>query len=229
MNKEEADFQVSEELTSYNTHPLNSATNLAALPDRSIWRAFKKGEEKALTYIYEQYADKMYNYGCQLCQNQALVRDCIQELFVELISKKTNLGDTDHIKFYLFKSLRRKILRTLKRENLYVSDLDASQHSGFQILEDSSIKFIHQEFQEHQKTIIARECNELPYKQREALLLYFYEGMSYQQIAQTMGMTRTKSARALIYRALDSLSARLRRYKEFLYPLWPALLFYSFF
>lgn len=189
--------------------------------DAAIWREFRNGNEEALVYIYREYANKMYNYGCQFTRNKELVSDSIQELFTEIIHNKKNLGDTVSIKFYLFKALRRKLLRVLRKEKKYLSRNETAEHEGFNILEDTSVKFIYQQFCDYQKAIITKECNKLPCKQREALLLYFYEGMSYKEIAETMGMTRTKSARAIIYRAIDSLSEHLQRYKEFLYPLWP--------
>ena len=57
--------------------------------------------------------------------------------------------------------------------------------------------------------ILQDALNRLPEKQREAIILYFYENMSYHQISEIMQMTKVKSARALIYRALDSLTALL--------------------
>ncbi len=189
-----------------------------------IWNAFKDGDEGALIYIYQEYANKMYNYGCQFTRQHEWVSDCIQELFTEMISKRHTLGDAPSIKFYLFKALRRKIVRRLKQEEKYIRDEQYLSSENFNILKDTSVKFIDQEFSDQQKEIISKECNKLPPRQKEALLLYFYEGMSYQEIAQIIGMTRTKSARALIYRAMDSLSKHLLPYKSVLYPFWPFLL-----
>ncbi|MEQ9437571.1 MAG: sigma-70 family RNA polymerase sigma factor [Cyclobacteriaceae bacterium] len=192
--------------------------------DAEIWQAFKDGDTQALEYIYSEYVNKMYNYGCQLTTHEALVSDCIQALFTEMIRKRQQLGDTSSIKFYLFKALRRKLMRALKRELKQVSFSDLVRSEGFNVQNDTEAKFIQQEFSDQQKSIIANECNKLPAKQKEALLLYFYEGLSYQEIAETLGMTRTKSARALIYRAIHSLSNQLQHYKEVLYPFWPLLL-----
>lgn len=192
--------------------------------DKEVWEAFRNGDEAALVSIYQQYANKMYNYGCQFTRDEALVSDCIQELFTEIITKRKKLGDTVSIKFYLFKSLRRKLLRSLKKERKLLDRHETIAREAFNILEDNSVRFINQEFTSLQKEIITEECNQLPPRQKEALMLYFYEGMSYREIAATIGMTRTKSARALIYRAIDSLSSRLQKYKHLLYPLWPLLL-----
>lgn len=202
----------------------NSIDQLNSLSDSEIWNLFRSGDEKALTFIYQSYADKMYNYGCQFTDKHELVSDCIQELFTEIIRKRKKLGKAASIKFYLYKSLRRKLFKLLKKENRLRSKLQIRAAEGFNILEDASVKFIDQEFSSFQKKIITEECNLLPPRQKEVIMLYFYEGFSYQEIAQTLGMTRTKSARALVYRSIDSLSARLKKYKHLLYPLLPLLL-----
>jgi len=201
-----------------------SIGQLNTKPDSDVWDLFRSGDELALTYIYQSYADKMYNYGCQFTDKHELVSDCIQELFTEIISKRKKLGKTASIKFYLYKSLRRKLFKLLKKENRLRSKLQIRAAEGFNILEDASVKFIDQEFSSFQKKIITEECNLLPVRQKEAIMLYFYEGFSYQEIAQTLGLTRTKSARALVYRSVDSLSVRLKKYKHLLYPLLPLLL-----
>ena len=191
--------------------------------DQETWELFRNGDEAALTFIYQSYADKMYNYGCQFSDKHELVSDCIQELFTEIITKRKRLGQAVSIKFYLFKSLRRKLFRAVRKEQKFQKNASSSAVEGFNILEDGSVKFIDQEFSSFQKKIITEECNQLPARQKEALMLYFYEGLSYKEIAKTLGMSKTKSARVLIYRAIDSLSSRLQKYKHLLYPLLPLL------
>ncbi|WPP50348.1 RNA polymerase sigma factor [Catalinimonas niigatensis] len=226
MNEKQVDFRhYGERIEGEgNIKPPRLPDNYSRQSEAAIWKAFRNGEEDALVYIYEEYANKMYRYGCQFSPKRELVSDSIQELFTEIISNRHKLGDTSSIKFYLFKSLRRKIFRALKKEKIFISVDEAMKHADFNILEDSSLKFMYQEFSDQQKVIIAAECNKLPAKQKEALLLYFYEGMSYKEIAETIGMSRTKSARALIYRAIDSMSKFLQPYKDVLYPLWPFLI-----
>ncbi|MDF9799609.1 RNA polymerase sigma factor (sigma-70 family) [Catalinimonas alkaloidigena] len=225
MNEKRLHFSQYEDQPKENCSPVQyeRAAQKVSKSDAEIWRDFRRGDEEALVFIYTEYVNKMYNYGCQFTAQKELVSDCIQELFTEIISKRHKLGSTDSIKHYLFKALRRKLVRELKKEKKYQHQHETSTYQGFNILEDTSVKFINQEFTNHQKSIISSECNQLPVRQKEALLLYFYEGMSYKEIADTIGMSRTKSARALIYRAVDSMTRRLQKYKDILYPLWPLL------
>ena len=49
-----------------------------------IWIRFKDGDLDAFGEIYEEYIDLMYDYGSKITQDKDLVKDCIQDLFVDL-------------------------------------------------------------------------------------------------------------------------------------------------
>ncbi|MCK5371360.1 MAG: sigma-70 family RNA polymerase sigma factor, partial [Cyclobacteriaceae bacterium] len=54
-------------------------------------------------------------------------------------------------------------------------------------------------------------------RQKEAVIYFYYEGMSYQEIADIMGLQKVKSARKLIYRAIEALRKDLLGFKATLY------------
>jgi hypothetical protein len=74
-----------------------------------IWQNFKDGEEKAFIWIYKTYFDTLYNYGRQFDLDTEFVKDQIQDLFIYIRNNRKQLADVKSIKFYLFKSLRKKI------------------------------------------------------------------------------------------------------------------------
>jgi DNA-directed RNA polymerase specialized sigma24 family protein len=84
--------------------------------DLEIWQSFKKGDKNSFTKIYQLYAKSLLNYGVTLriSSNLSVVEDCIQDLFLELWQSRENLTDTDSIKFYLFRALKNKLMRTVK-------------------------------------------------------------------------------------------------------------------
>ena len=90
-------------------HPAKQDTGFAHsfenLSEKQLWQLFKNGSEDAYAFIYHKYFHVLYNYGRQFSDSKEGVKDCIQDLFVEIWDRKENLGDTDSIKFYLFKLL----------------------------------------------------------------------------------------------------------------------------
>lgn len=184
-----------------------------------VWKSFTKGDDQSLIYIYRKYADVLYRYGRQFTRKSEFIRDCIQELFYELIDKRKNLSLTQSIKGYLFAALKRKIIRNLKKEERHYLENEGFSFS----LSENSLSISHN-LQERDFTIIQRKLNLLPMNQREVILLHFYEGLTYSEIADIMNI-KIRSARALTYRALDSLQKQLSPYKESLLLL---LLYFSY-
>ncbi|MEM1135004.1 MAG: hypothetical protein AAGI07_04130, partial [Bacteroidota bacterium] len=87
-----------------------------AKKDVDIWASFKKGDEEAFLYIYNKYFYDLMNYGIQFSQDIELLKDCIQDLFISLRKKRESLGDISYsIKSYLFKSLKRSIIKKLAK------------------------------------------------------------------------------------------------------------------
>ena len=79
--------------------------------DIEIWKAFKAGDEDALCVIYDTYFRTLCFYGRKFSTDIELVKDCVQDVFTELILRREKLSDTDNIQFYLMRSVRRRIAR----------------------------------------------------------------------------------------------------------------------
>ncbi len=183
--------------------------------EEEIWDHFRGGDEKALVLIYRQYANRLYNYGMQFHSDGDFILDCIQEMFYELIRRRQGLGKTTSIKYYLYSSFRRLLWDRLMKEKRLKKEQLNSSGSNFKI--DFSIKnfsLMEDPFDYEQKDIIKKACNDLPFRQKEAILLSFYEGLSYQEIASIMQIKDVKYARTLVYRALESLRNILVKFRE---------------
>ena len=183
-----------------------------------VWDRFIKGDDESLVYMYRKYADVLYRYGRQFNRRYEFLRDCIQEIFFELIDKRANLSQARSIKAYLFTALKRRIVRDLKKEEKFLPEED-----GFKFLLSEPSVSISTHLNHRDLSIIQRQLNLLPVNQREVILLHFYEGLSYDEIAEIMNI-KVRSARVLTYRALENLQKKLSSYKDSLYLL---LLYFS--
>lgn len=175
--------------------------------DKYIWEEFKNGEEHALSYIYYQNIDFLAFFGKRFTKDENLVIDCIQDLFYELIRKKRNLGETDNIRLYLLKSLRRKIVRELHKKHKQeeqITENDIFPNIAFSVEEE----LIDEEEQLQKLTILKKAMGELNDRQREILYYRFNCGFNYKQIGEIMSITND-SARQLVSRAVSSLKSYL--------------------
>lgn len=183
-----------------------------------IWERFKAGSQSALTYIYRSYSKLLFNYGCQFTDDRDLVKDTLQDLFIELINRRERLTSVNSIKFYLLKSFRNKLVKTIQKNQRRTNSEQDSIHGTFLISVSAETRMINGQLDEEKQRILEESLNQLPPLQREALILYFYEGLKYQEIADMLGI-KVKSSRALVYRATESLGDILAPYKETMLPV----------
>ena len=183
-------------------------TLLKTKDEAGIWNDFLSGDDSALSYIYRCYANSLFNYGKQFADTE-VVQDCIQDLFYDLIKSRKKLAKGVSIKAYLFSSLRRKIVRQLKEASYEIRENKLDNKTKFRISIASDHTTPFDNFTTRRLEILKNTCNSLPPKQREAILLFYFEKLSYNEIADIFGMSKVSSARILIYRALDSLKRML--------------------
>jgi RNA polymerase sigma factor (sigma-70 family) len=179
--------------------------------DTEIWRAFDGGDEMAFNYIYRMHAPNLFRFGSQITQDQSIVQDCIQNIFIGLRKKRGGLSAVKSIKSYLYKCLQRDLIRELNKRKGTKIGAESLDEGFFEIEMSFETKLIQQEREYEQKAKIKQAISKLTSRQRQAVLLLYEEGMSYKEIAEVMELNEVKSARKIIYRALDSLKELLKR------------------
>ena len=176
-----------------------------AKSDLEIWQDFKRGNESAFTYIYQQYFKKLYRYSSQFIQDTELIKDCIQDLFIELRKNRKNLSDTTSIKLYLFKSIKRKVIAASKR--LLINSNNYYKYIGydFKVVLSTEHLMINRQLEEEKRLQLNQALKKISRRQGEAIYYYFYENMTYPQVMEMMALKSVKSARNLVYKALKIL------------------------
>lgn len=176
--------------------------------DEKLWEHFRKGDESAFITIYREFANVLYNFGCQLTPDHDLVKDCLQEFFIYLREKRTRLGSTDAIRPYLFKAFKRALLYELKKQQKNLSQADKTDFTRFAVELSHETIYIHQQMESEQLHTLNFALQQLDAREREAIYYFYYEGMGYDEIASIFEFSHVSSARRLIYRGL----AHLRKF-----------------
>lgn len=162
---------------------------------------FKEGHEGAFVFIYQKYLQDIFNYGNRFCHDRELIKDCIQELFIEL-RKSNNLANTDAIKPYLFKALRLKILGELRKNKGQANVIQNAASYKFDIELSIETKIINSQIDKEKKLKLKKALTILTKKQQELLHYFYIEGFSYLQITDIMGFNNIKSVRNLLYKSI---------------------------
>jgi RNA polymerase sigma factor (sigma-70 family) len=185
--------------------PSKTSPDLSKIDEQQLWQAFKNGDEKAFSHIYKTHIQALFEFGCQFVGNRELVKDAIQSVFIETRNSKTKQEGIFSIKSYLYKSLYRKIIKMAKKESKLLSFSPKLDDEGFLVTFSHDLTIINDEGIKNKKMMVEKAINRLPARQREALLYYFYEGLTYEEIAYIMGFDQVHSARKLVYKSIQAI------------------------
>ncbi len=172
--------------------------------EEMLWLRFKEGEEEALSDIYEKYVHALFSFGCRIYGDEFLVRDCIQEVFIQLINKRHKIIISRHSYLYLFKALRNKLLEELRSKNKRSKLLSLNYSDPDCFCDSIEQSIVRSEEDKKRRKILTRALNCLSDYQREAVFLRYSQGFEYEEIAEVLGID-TASARTLLYRSLKKL------------------------
>ena len=102
--------------------------------------------------------------------------------------------------------MRNVLFRKIKTQSRFFNLPEDDESVPFEISFDSQL-ILNEEEQQRQK-IIKDVLNKLPARQQEIIFLRFYDGLSYEEIADIMGIN-VNSTYKLLYKALESLKNSL--------------------
>jgi RNA polymerase sigma factor (sigma-70 family) len=167
------------------------------------WSRFKNGDVKALESIYRAHVMSMVNYGLKITDDLDLIKDSIQDLFIELWKSRQNLADTDQPKFYLFRALRNKLMRAISQQS-FVSEGEMLLASDSLMTEYVELEIADREQRLQTSGTLKQLLEKLSKRQQEAIYLRFYHNFSYELISSMMNMNY-QSVLNLVQRALKSM------------------------
>ena len=170
-----------------------------------IWKNFKAGDRDAFKTIYNEFVDALFSYGAKITSDRDLIKDSIQDLFIDVYTYGTALRKPESLEFYLYKALKRIIIRKLveKNKHLSVQELREEFDLSFSIEENV--------FDEESELFLKKlqeEITHLVPESRELIFLKFNSGLTYVEIGQLFDI-KPNTAKKQVYRILDKLRARM--------------------
>lgn len=175
----------------------------ASDPDVTLMLEVAAGNEGALRMIIQKWQNPLINFFYRSLQSREEAEDLAQILFIKLYRAAPRYQPTAKFSTYLFAIARRQLINEYRRSQRKPMDLvDPAELggsiSGRKVLETLEIE---EAFQQ--------ALRDLPENHREALLLFKQQELSYQEIAEILGVPET-SVKTWIYRARQRLKESLK-------------------
>jgi len=164
----------------------------------------QKNDEQALGLLMRRYYTDLYNYAARFTPDDALIKDCIQEVFISLWQRRQTVGVILSPKFYFLRAIKNKVLKSLDSARRKIGNQTLPEEYDFS--HEFSIE----------KIIIAKQVSEqnadrlksilalLSKREKEVIYLKYYQYLDNGQIADLMNISR-QSVYNLLHDAIRKL------------------------
>lgn len=152
--------------------------------DLELFRALKAGQNSALGQLYDCYGDIMYSLAFRILGNHQEAEDLIQEIFLSLWQNCTYNPKRGSFKSFLMLLVRSRAIDQLRIKKTTINVLErAGKESEFKKLVNIPLdKTVSNEIVQRVQAALAN----LPEKQRQALEMAYFEGLSQVEISQCL-------------------------------------------
>jgi RNA polymerase sigma-70 factor (ECF subfamily) len=147
------------------------------------WK-FKRGSRKALSRIYEKYVNNLLSLAMGLLNDPHDAEDVVQDMFVSFAQSTGSFGLKGSLKAYLAKSVVNRARDRLRRGR----SLDSRMGKYATASPDASPANEPLVYSERCERL-SRALAELPYEQRETVVLKVKQNMTLKEIAKLQGVS----------------------------------------
>ena len=162
-----------------------------------------------ITTIYNAYVNDLFTYGLYLGFNKESVKDAIHDVFLKLSTNNNLLDNAENIKFYLFRSLKNRLIDTHKnrKEHVTLETINTSLELPFNMTINVEELLIEQEERLQIKNEIEQMLNALTPRQREIIYLRYIHEYDYKQISELLQIS-VHGCRKLVSKAILNLKEK---------------------
>jgi RNA polymerase sigma factor (sigma-70 family) len=167
-----------------------------------VWDNFKAGDRTSFEIIYNEFADVLFAYGSRITSDKELLKDSIQDVFIDIYKYGSELRKPESLEFYLFKSLKRNIIRKIKEARLTedMTSFELKFNLEEEVIPDENERLL----------LLQKLVQSLDSSQRELLFLKFNGGLTYPEIGKLLNL-KPDTVKKQVYRLLSYLRSEIGR------------------
>lgn len=159
-----------------------------------LWDNIKKGDVAALKELHSQYFHQMCLFAKKSVHDDQLIENIVSDCFIKLWESRKKVEIKSSLKSYLYRILRNQIIDHYRKKQETTEIMEE--------LPDIPDETVFDEQQRYTKLYKAVE--KLPEQRRKILELAVFESLTYQEIADKLGISKNtvKTQIARAYRFL---------------------------
>ncbi len=172
----------------------------ATIDEKKLLQNLHKGDDKAFTEIYDRYWKKLFYIAAHKLQNLAEAEEVVQDIFLDLWKRRTEVNITSCLSSYLAVCVKYKVINVLAKRTLQLRYQLYNSHQSH-LCDHSTEQAIQFEALKEQ---LLKETAKLPHKCRLVFQLSREKGYSHKQIAARLGISE-KTVESHLSKALRTL------------------------
>lgn len=167
--------------------PPAAVNAMSRIEERRLVGRAKRGSADAFRKLVEQYQERLFAFVWRLIRHHQEAEDITQAAFVKAYEALDSYSERYAFSTWLFTIGYRLCLNHLRKRKAYVGDVDFSRISNRDEPEVSQSIANTEEARRMRETIWAA-VNELKMPQKSAVLLFYREGKSCEEIGRILEM-----------------------------------------
>jgi RNA polymerase sigma-70 factor (ECF subfamily) len=148
--------------------------------EKKLQYELQNGHEEAIFSLMAMYYNDLFRYGIRFTADAENTKDIVNQFFLHLWDHRERFAAAENIKAYLIVSFKRFLVDQLRKSFPFTNIADYPDELMEHSYEDYIIQF---EDDESLRVAMHRSIQALPARQKELLVLRFYENLSYEEIA----------------------------------------------
>ena len=187
-------------------------------PDVQLMLAVQRGDESAFQRLFEKHVASVVGFATQFVGTRARAEELVQDVFLQIYRTRAKYVPRARFTTWLYRMVTNACLSEVRRADYHgrVQSLDQPPTHG-----DDPAPAIDVPTRSTEEVLLGREAvdrmrrvlADLPPQQRAALLLARVEGMSYEDVAETLSCS-VSAVKSLVHRATVALRDHFRNTGE---------------
>lgn len=176
--------------------------------DESLMQDVQQGGREAFAILVQRHSALFFSAAYRMCSNQDEAEDIVQDSFLKLWKNPHGWDDSRGVKFktWFYRVVTNQAIDYMRRKR------PTQGGEALDFVADDRLDQQKQVEVGQEQMILESAIGQLPERQRVALNLCFYEGLSNKDAAEVMGVG-VKALESLLMRAKSGLREALVRQK----------------
>lgn len=153
--------------------------------ERAILRAIAEGSEAAFVQLFDKYSVKVYNVAYKFLDSREQAEEIVQDVFMDVWISKDKMAEVLNLNAYILGMVRKKVYDAYRQKSSFAQLIKELSDNP------QTENAVERNMQEREyEILLQRALAKLPHHQQEIFRLAREEGLSHEEIAKKLNLSR---------------------------------------